>query len=489
MSAPDTHNEHSPLLGTDHVSDPLASASRKRIVMIAASTLVLACDFGFYLTTAPQTEIFQDIICRNYMATLGKSSDTIPTEAICKSEPVQSELALVNGWKETSDVLPGILLAIPYGVAADRWGRKPVLLLGILGIMLGEIWVRVVCLYSTLLPLRLVWLSGMWRLIGGGDMALSSISLVMVADVFPREEMATALFRLSSAVILSEVLATPISAYLMARNPWPPFMLGLGVSILGSLSAFLIPETLTDARSKAVSATDPDEDATQTETTIAGKNSRRQYIKDKLRDLHKSTRFITDNPGVTICLFALFITSFSKQSTSLLLQYTSKRFHWSIGNSSLLISLRGLITLASFLLLMPAISSLLSKTLHLPNNIIDLRLSQVTSAVSALGLVTIATASSRAVLILGIVLLSLGAAFSVTCRSFVTTLVRPDHVGTLYSSAAAASSVGMVIAGPLLAYAFRVGLHWGESWFGLPFLMGGCFYALVSGAMMKVKAQ
>lgn len=143
---------------------------------------------------------------------------------------------------------------------------------------------------------------------------------------------ATALFRLSSAVILSEVLATPISAYLMARNPWPPFMLGLGVSILGSLSAFLIPETLTDARSKAVSATDPDEDATQTETTIAGKNSRRQYIKDKLRDLHKSTRFITDNPGVTICLFALFITSFSKQSTSLLLQYTSKRFHWSIGN-------------------------------------------------------------------------------------------------------------------------------------------------------------
>lgn len=228
MSAPDTHNEHSPLLGTDHVSDPLASASRKRIVMIAASTLVLACDFGFYLTTAPQTEIFQDIICRNYMATLGKSSDTIPTEAICKSEPVQSELALVNGWKETSDVLPGMSISLfffkpchyalritltkvsfwpsptvwrrtvgganrfsSWGYWASCWGRFGCVwcVSSITRCTSNPITYTDTGLYSTLLPLRLVWLSGMWRLIGGGDMALSSISLVMVADVFPREEM------------------------------------------------------------------------------------------------------------------------------------------------------------------------------------------------------------------------------------------------------------------------------------------------------------
>ncbi|PLN79614.1 MFS general substrate transporter [Aspergillus taichungensis] len=486
MSFPHIENEHTPLLGTDQGPSPSTSRSQKRTVMIAASMLILACDFGFYLTTAPQTEIFQDIICRNYMATMERSPDKIP-EVICKSEPVQSELALVNGWKETSDVLPGILMAIPYGVAADRWGRRPVLLLGMLGILLGEIWVRVVCLYSAVLPLRLVWLSGMWRLLGGGDMALSSIALVMVADVFPEAEIATALFRLSSVGILSEVLATPVSAYLMTRDPWPPFMLGLGVAVLGSLFAFLIPETLSSARSKITSATEPDEGTTQ--TTTAGKISRGQYIKEKMRSLYNSSRFITESPGVTTCLFALLITSISKQSTSLLLQYTSKRFHWSIANSSLLISLRGLITMANFLLLMPAFSSLLTKTLHLPNSLKDLRLSQVCSAVSALGLVAIATAPSRAVLILGIVLVSLGAAFAVACRSFVTTLVRPDHVGTLYTSAAAVSSVGMVIAGPLLAYTFRVGLHWGESWYGLPFLMAGGLYALVSGALMRVKAH
>lgn len=44
-------------------------------------------------------------------------------------------------------------------------------------------------LYPAVLPLRLVWLSGWWRLIGGGDITVSSIALVMVADRFPEEEM------------------------------------------------------------------------------------------------------------------------------------------------------------------------------------------------------------------------------------------------------------------------------------------------------------
>jgi MFS family permease len=37
------------------------------------------------------------------------------------------------------------VLALPYGVLSDRYGRKPILCLGILGIVLGELWVRVVC--------------------------------------------------------------------------------------------------------------------------------------------------------------------------------------------------------------------------------------------------------------------------------------------------------------------------------------------------------
>ncbi|RAK73277.1 putative MFS multidrug transporter [Aspergillus fijiensis CBS 313.89] len=480
-----THDERAPLLEANRVRPTSASRSRKLTVMIAASILILAVDFGFYLTAAPQTKIFEDIVCQNYLTTLGNPADTVPTEGICKSEPVQSELALVNGWKETSDVLPGILLSVPYGVLADRWGRKPVLLLGLLGTLLGELWVRIVCLYSTVLPLRLVWLSGMWRLIGGGDITLSSIALVMVADLFSEEEIATALFRLTSTVIVSEVLATPVSAYLMASDPWLPFMLGLGVSTLGSLAAFLMPETLNDAKSKIDLTTVTSEDETQ--SSLNGKTSVKQYIKGRFQDLQDSARLIIGSPAIAICLFALFVTSISKQSTSLLLLYTSKRFSWSIADASLLISLRGIIILANYLLIMPGLSFLLIRYFELSAKLKDLLLARGSSFVSALGFFVIATAASRAIVILGIVLFSLGAAFAVSCRSFVTSLVPPDRVGTLYSSAAAITSSGMVIASPLLAYAFRLGLRLGPAWFGLPFLLAGGMYLLASVSLLHLR--
>lgn len=46
---------------------------------------------------------------------------------------------------ETLTVFLGILFSLPYGVLSDHWGRKPVLYLGILGILLSETWIRIVC--------------------------------------------------------------------------------------------------------------------------------------------------------------------------------------------------------------------------------------------------------------------------------------------------------------------------------------------------------
>lgn len=44
-----------------------------------------------------------------------------------------------------TDLSSGMLLAIPHGALADRIGRKPVLLLAVLGCFLNDAWTRVVC--------------------------------------------------------------------------------------------------------------------------------------------------------------------------------------------------------------------------------------------------------------------------------------------------------------------------------------------------------
>lgn len=63
------------------------------------------------MSTAPQLAVYEDIICRNYQATLhgaGNGTLTPPESNPCKSEAVQGELALVIGYQNTFDVVPGM---------------------------------------------------------------------------------------------------------------------------------------------------------------------------------------------------------------------------------------------------------------------------------------------------------------------------------------------------------------------------------------------
>lgn len=103
--------ETEPLLGS-HTSPP-ARHPKKFLISILCAIFLLAADFGFFMSSAPQLAVYQDIICRNYQANLHKAgNETLgpPGSNPCKSEAVQGELALVIGYQNTFDVLPGMCL-------------------------------------------------------------------------------------------------------------------------------------------------------------------------------------------------------------------------------------------------------------------------------------------------------------------------------------------------------------------------------------------
>jgi hypothetical protein len=120
------------------------------MILLMCGIFVLAVDFGNDMSLAPQTAIFEQIICRN-LGLLSSGAEAPPSgnppvngSDPCKSEAVQAELALVLGYKDMFEVLPSIVLSLPYGVLSDHWGRKPVIFLGVVGLLLGEVWVRLV---------------------------------------------------------------------------------------------------------------------------------------------------------------------------------------------------------------------------------------------------------------------------------------------------------------------------------------------------------
>jgi hypothetical protein len=136
--------ETQPLLAdASEASIPRRLKSKRLMILIMTAIFALGVDLGNDMSLAPQTAIFERIICRNY-GLLSTGNPPVNGSDPCKSEAVQAELALVLGYKDMFEALPSILLSLPYGVLSDLWGRKPVIYLGIVGMLLGELWVRLV---------------------------------------------------------------------------------------------------------------------------------------------------------------------------------------------------------------------------------------------------------------------------------------------------------------------------------------------------------
>ncbi|OQE40910.1 hypothetical protein PENCOP_c005G08128 [Penicillium coprophilum] len=492
MSAPfqtiDTMTETEPLLGS-HTVKP-AQHPKKLLVCIVCAVFLLSADFGFFMASAPQIAVYEDIICRNYQATLhGAGNDTLTPPGFnpCKSEVVQGELALVIGYQNTFDVVPGLVLSLPYGVLSDHWGRRPIIYLSMLGILLGEIWVRIVCLWSSVIPLRMVWMSSIFKIIGGGDQVLTAIAMVIVAEVFSEDERATALFRLQSCVQIAEILATPLSAYLMTFGPMFPYMLSICIIVVGCTPALFLPETLKHTKETLVDRESPEQDSEGVQSQPPSKRPMLQEITRQFNEFVQSTRFIWTDFNIFLMVFVMFVTMMSRQCTNLLLQYVSKKFDWSIGRASLLISLRGIFALVTYLVIMPILTFLAAKYFNLRGKRSDHFFSKGSGLLCIIGLAIISIAPTPAILIGGQVILSIGSSFVISTRSLATSLVQPDHAATLYSAIAIAQGVGTLVSGPLFAKLFQLGMHLGPAWTGLPFLQASLFFAVAVTALWNIR--
>lgn len=106
-----SRDETEPLLGSADNARGRSAGSKKLLILVVCSIFVLALDFGFFLGTAPQTQIFEQIICRNYQTNLHRAGN-ITNGDPCKSEAVQGELALVIGLKDTFEGIPSMSLAL-----------------------------------------------------------------------------------------------------------------------------------------------------------------------------------------------------------------------------------------------------------------------------------------------------------------------------------------------------------------------------------------
>lgn len=117
----------------------------RHYVRVIALSLCAAfiIEVGDYIEKAPMMRAFEDILCRKYYESttpLGTHITLPIPEQDCKFPAVQGELAMLKGWDAAFACIPGLLLALPFGYVSDKYGRRIVMVLSMLGVTLGLAW-------------------------------------------------------------------------------------------------------------------------------------------------------------------------------------------------------------------------------------------------------------------------------------------------------------------------------------------------------------
>lgn len=147
-------SEATPLLQDASTSAPApsqppatpASKTTRATTFALSLAILVVIEFGAVFLSAPATQIQQGIICRHHYPDLAPDPRDDPRCTV--NGPVQRDLAVLGSWNIVFALIPGMVMAIPYAMLADRYGKTRVLALCMFGVVLSEFASATVCALS-----------------------------------------------------------------------------------------------------------------------------------------------------------------------------------------------------------------------------------------------------------------------------------------------------------------------------------------------------
>lgn len=144
--AVETVDETTPLLKTQSTKDAESAidestigTSRRLRILVQYLLIFLLFEFTAILTIVPMNPIQEAILCHRYYP------DSDSGNLRCKDQVVQADFASLKAWENTFGLIPGLLTAIPYGVVAEKRGRRFVLALALFGTLLMQCVTAIIC--------------------------------------------------------------------------------------------------------------------------------------------------------------------------------------------------------------------------------------------------------------------------------------------------------------------------------------------------------
>ncbi|KAF2183449.1 MFS general substrate transporter [Zopfia rhizophila CBS 207.26] len=488
MAAPNSPRgsieEDAPLLSPVESLAPRIELPKKKskpwiLLVVLAFFLVAAIDIGAFLAEAPKTRVYEANLCLRYYEKHdpSKIKNGNVDEILCKIDPVQEKMAMIMGWQDLWDSIPGIVLALPFGGLADKYGRKWIFTMSLIGLQLNSAWILLICYFRSL-PLQLTWFSSVFYFVGGGPIVASAIGLTMISDIVPSDKRTTIFLYLTASVLVAEMIAPIMAAALMKKGDWLPLLLALAIQQVAVFIAMLFPETL--HLRDLPEPTDGDDEGIELETTPKDHG---HGLKAQINHFKNALAFLKRDLTVALVVFTFLANRLGRQSLSLLIRYASKRYEWKIQKAAYLLSFRAATNLVALIVVLPIVNLILLKVLRMPAHRSDLWISRGSIVLTTLSFFVMGVSATPALLMFALLLYNLGTGFSAAMRSVSIHVVggqsSPD-IARLFACIAIMEGIGVFISGPLLSSAFQWGMDLGLAWLGIPFIMSGIVFAAIT---------
>ncbi|KAH8821996.1 major facilitator superfamily domain-containing protein [Xylogone sp. PMI_703] len=472
MSAENEPTEASPLLlgeqpGTNsQVPDtPVWSKAAIRTVGSVAIFLILFAfaDVLKYISTIRLIELG---VCREYYLhnnpdlTNGNGDDE---ESLCKQPAIQQRLANLRGYLAALEAIPGLVLALPYGLIVDRVGERTLAGINIAGYLLSCAWILLVCFYWSVFPIWTAVLAPLFKMIGGGSPVLTSVLYSITAKQVPDTSRSLCFFLFMAAQLLTEIVAIMVTALLLEHKfLFTPMLLNFPVGLLCLVSLCIMYLTDSDELSS-----DPD-----TERNEEGRKLR-SSIQHSVRVLYQ----ILCDRNVLVLLATVPVAKLVNPITELMLQYIPRKFDLSLATASRTLSIQAIESLILLILILPTLKNLAQVKFCVMATKIDLYIAQCGFLTMSLGCLIMAFSQTFAVFILGLLMFTLGCSTRPALQSVLTDLVSREHIAVLYTVIALGDGIGSAGGALILNRTLAIAIGWNNKlYLGLPFVIGTLCY-------------
>ncbi|KAJ6790394.1 hypothetical protein PWT90_07775 [Aphanocladium album] len=482
-----TNSERSPLLRIQSrqsdapsfaVADVAPSAFQVTGICLA---LVVAQQVAVLLSTLAAGSLSHAAVCRRL---LGEDVADPTNDERCRHTEVVSRLAslsLVEGILATA---AGVLAPIPIAVAADRFGRRPFLVLPLVGSALNIVSRVFIYKFPHVFPPKLIWLSAAIELFSGGGGAFLAIIYTIITDVTYKAQRSTSFFYLAAATILSSQIGLTLWNFLTDNfGPWTALLTALGALIFGILCAFCIPETIHLNKTSSNEQAVEDEPAAQT----ALQRIRTAIPASYNRTIASMAAIFCRSTRLAVLMLTKFVTALSAISLSLASLYINYRYKLPLDKAASL-QRKQIISyfLVNALLLPLAAHFLLSFNFSaLRKDVFFVRWGLLAATVALFG---IGLAPNTGFLLAALLLYTLDAAFAGALNGLLSQLTGEDHMAVMFATTRVLSTLGSVLGLPLFNALFKFGINHGKHWMGLPYLVLGGVFALTTAVVFLVSS-